>query len=118
MWPEWRVYTSSGVFTSGERTPWTVPRQDVQVIVQSHPENDYEIVHSKDYYYWEPARGNWQGSDIFGMYDHLIRAEKPLVLFGRMLSDPDWRALFERVKLDCGPRTGRLNREPLREPYT
>ena len=115
MW--WRVYTSDGVFTSDDGSPWDAPRQDVQVIVQQDDAAGYRLIHSKDYFYWEEDRGGWNGGDTFAMFDHLLRAKHPCVIFGRMLSDEAWRELFHRVKADIGPRTGRANREPLREPY-
>jgi len=114
----WRVYTASGVFTSEDGSPWDAPRQDVQIIVQEDDAAGWRIVHSKDYYYFEEERGGWNGGDTFAMFDHMLRAKSPCLLFGRMLSDEDWKALFSRVKTDVGERTGRANREPLREPYT
>ena len=116
MW--WRVYYSDGsVYTSQDGTPFDAPRPDVQVIAQEK-DGDYELVHGRDYFYYEPKVGGWHSCDIFGAFDHLIRAERQCLKFGRMLSDPDWRALFARVKEECGPRTGAYSRERLREPYT
>ena len=113
MW--WRVYTTAGVFTSEDGEPFDAPRTDVQIIVQGK-DGSYEIVHGKDYFYWEPATGGWHGTDIFGAFDHLIRSQRQCLLIGRMMADDEWRTLFERVKLDCGPRTGRYAREYMREP--
>lgn len=114
MW--WRVYTSSSVFTDQDGQPYDAPRVDVQVIVQGRG-GEYELVHGKDYFYWEAERGGWHATDIFGAFDHLIRAPRQCLLLGRMLADDEWSALFDRVKIECGPRTGRYARETLREPY-
>ena len=114
MW--WRVYYERDTFTSEQGTPFDAPRQGVQIVVQGK-DSDYEIVHGRDYFYWEPERGGWHCSDIFGAFDHLVRTPRQCLLFGRMMADSEWRDLFERVKLECGARTGRLNREPLREPF-
>lgn len=112
----WRVYYSDGsVFTEQDGTPYDAPRTDVQVIAQEK-EGDYEIVHGRDYFYFEESRGGWHTSDIFGAFDHLCRADRQCLLFGRMMADPAWRELFARVKLDVGPRSGRWSREYHREP--
>ncbi len=113
MW--WRVYTSSGVFTSQDGTPFEAPRTDVQVVVQEK-DGSYELVHGRDYFYFEPERGGWHTSDIFGAFDHLIRSKQQCLLIGRMLSDDEWRRLFARVKADVGPRDVKYAREYQREP--
>jgi hypothetical protein len=114
MW--WRIYYGEGVFTDADGSPFDAPRVDVQVIVQEK-DGDYELIHGKDYFYWEPKRGGWHATDLFGAFDHLIRAERQCLLVGRMLADDEWATLWSRVKQDCGPRTGRYARESLREPY-
>lgn len=111
MW--WRVYYSSGVFTSDDGTPYDAPRTDVQVVVQEK-DGDYTLVHGRDYFYFEADRGGWACCDLFGAFDHLIRAERQCLLIGRMLSDDEWRKLFARVKADCGPREHTYAREYLR----
>ena len=109
MW--WRVYYGDGsVFSDAEGSPFDAPRADVQAIAQEKSP-DFEVVHGRDYFYWEPERGGWHSSDIFGAFDHLIRAPRQCLLFGRMLSDEAWRALFARVKADAGERSGRYARE-------
>lgn len=113
----WRIYYGSGaVFTDADGSPFDAPRTDVQVIVQGR-DNEYEIVHGKDYFYWEPRVGGWHGTDQFGSYDHLIRAERQCLLFGRMMTDVEWAELFRRVKEEAGPRSGRYAREYIREPF-
>jgi hypothetical protein len=111
----WRVYYSDSVFTDADGEPFDAPRVDVQVIVQEK-DGDYEIVHGKDYFYWEPVCGGWHGTDIFGAFDHLIRSKRQCLLMGRMLSDPDWKELFARVKAECGARSAAYAREYQREP--
>jgi hypothetical protein len=106
----WRVYYSDRVFTDADGEPFDAPRTDAQVVVQEK-DGDYELVHGRDYFYYEPERGGWHCSDIFGAFDHLIRSNRQCLLIGRMMSDPDWKALFERVKADCGPRSARYARE-------
>ena len=108
MW--WKIYYQHGLFTSEDGTPFDAPRTDAQVIVQEK-DGDYEIVHGRDYFYWEPERGGWHCCDIFGAFDHLTRSKRQCLLIGRMLSDPDWKELFARVKAECGPRSASYDRE-------
>jgi hypothetical protein len=115
MW--WRIYYTDRVFTDQDGSPFDAPRQDVQVIAQEK-DGSYELIHGRDYFYWEPACGGWHSCDMFGAFDHLVRADRQCLKFGRMLSDPDWRAMFARVKADVGGRTAAHSRERLREPYT
>ena len=117
MLPWWKIYYEDGrVFSNEDGQPFDAPRVGVQVIVQGR-DGSYELVHGKDYFYWEPRRGGWYSTDQFGAFDHLIRAERQCLLIGRMLADDEWQALWTRVKSECGPRTGRYARETLREPY-
>lgn len=115
MW--WRVYYTDGsVFTDKDGSPDDAPRSGVGVIVQERSHGDYELVHGKDYYYFEPVVGGWHSTDIFGAFDHLLRAKRQCLLFGRMMSDPEWGALFRRVKNEVGPRSATFMRENKREP--
>jgi hypothetical protein len=112
----WRVYYSDGsVYTSQDGTPFDAPRQDVQVIAQEK-DGDYQLAHGRDYFYFEEDRGGFAACDLFSAFDHLVRARRQCLFFGRMLSDSDWRALFARVKEDVGPRSAAYAREYRRDP--
>lgn len=113
MW--WKVYYSDGVFTSDDGTPYEAPRQDVQLIAQSHPAAGWEMIHGGDYFMWEPDRRGWWQGDIFTAMDHLIRAKKQCLLFGRIINDEEFARLLERVNAELGPRAGRTSIEPRRE---
>ena len=106
----WRIYYADRVFTSDDGEPWDAPRVDVQVIVQEK-DGDYEKVCGRDHYYWEPERGGWCNSDIFGAIDHLMRSRRQCLLFGRQLNDEDYRRVHARLTEDIGPRPHRYARE-------
>jgi hypothetical protein len=109
MW--WRIYYGDGsVFTDADGSPWDAPRVDVQVIAQEK-DGDYERVCGRDHYYWEPERGGWCNSDIFGAMDHLIRSHRQCLLFGRQMSDEGYRQVHMRMLKDLPPRKHRYPRE-------
>ena len=109
MW--WRIYYERGVvYTSEDGSPFDAPRVGVQVIAQEK-DGTYELIHGRDHFYWEPERGGWMTTEIFGAIDHLMRANRQCLLFGRQLSDADYTAVLERVWADCGKRDHRYARE-------
>jgi hypothetical protein len=101
----WRIYYGDGrVFTDADGSPFDAPRVDVQVIVQQKG-GDYERVCGRDHFYWEPERGGWCNSDIFGAMDHLIRSKHQCLLFGRQMSDEGYRQVHMRMLRDLPPRS-------------
>ena len=107
----WSIFYEDGEFSSDDGSPWDAPRQGVQIIAQCDEWVGYKLAHGSDYFYYESERGGFAGCDLFGCYDHLIRADKPLVLFGRMMSDEAFKAFFARVKKKLGPKQGWMTRE-------
>lgn len=99
-------YTDGSIFTSADGTPWDAPRRSVQSIAVSRDAEvrDWYNINMFDYFYWEEYTkdgqpvGGWQGGDGFTMYDHLLRAKHPCVLFGRMLSDAGWKSLHRKMR--------------------
>lgn len=73
------------------------PARGVQVIVQSDEDGPY-MTTGADYYIWREDMGGWLGVDIFGLFDFLI--ESGLVLFGRTISNAEYRDIFQRAKLE------------------
>ena len=112
----WAVYYEDGSkFSSEDGEPFAAPAQGVMVVAQEK-NGDYQLAHGMDYFYWEPERGGWATCDQFGAFDHLCRAKRQCLKFGRMLSDEEWAKLFQKIKTDLGPRGGRHARETSREP--
>ena len=108
---DWIIFYEDQEFSSDEGSPFDAPRQGVMLIVQRDDFIGYRIEHGKDYFYYEPTRGGFNGCDMFGVYDHLIRSEKPLVFFGRMMSDAEWSKYFAKVKAMIGPKEGWVRSE-------
>ena len=109
MW--WRIFYDSGEFSSDDGSPFEAPRAGVVAIVQQDDWVGYQIVHSHDYYYWEPELDGWHNSDLIGAVDHLQRAKAPLVLFGRMVSSKDYRSTLDRIRERYGDKQGWLRGE-------
>ena len=107
----WRVFYDDGTtYSSEDGTPFDAPRQGVQAIVQAK-DGDYEKVFGRDHFYYEAKRGGWVTCDLFGCIDHLLRAERQCVLFGRQMADSDFRAVMQRVDNEVGQRSHRYARE-------
>jgi len=102
----WIIYYADNKFSSEDGTPWEAPRQGIQVIAEQHDQVGYRLSHGNDYYYFEQESGGWASCDLFGLYDHLIRAKYPCPGFGRMMSENDWDELFTKVKVDLGDKQG------------
>lgn len=94
----WRVYYGNGeTFTSDQGGAHDAPRTDVQIIAQQDQSMGWELLSSSDYYYYEEDRRNWYIADVFTIFDHLIRAKYPVILFGRMISDDEFTEITKRV---------------------
>lgn len=110
MW--WRIYYEDGsVFTSQDGEAGDAPRLGVQIVAQEHPAAGWEVVQGGDYFYYEPERRAWWTGDFCTAMDHLIRARRQCLLFGRMMPDRDFAQLMERVNRELGPRAGRTDLE-------
>jgi len=103
---KWIVFYEDGKFSDEDGTPWDAPRQGIQIIAEQHPQTSYKISHGFDYYYYEESRGGWACCDLFGLYDHLIRAKYPCPCFGRMVSEQAWDVFFAKVKAELGEKQG------------
>lgn len=102
MW--WKVYYADGsVFTDKDGSPYDAPRVGVQVVVQEK-DGDYELIHGRDHFYYEPKIGGWYSSDLFGAIDHLMRSKRQCLLFGRVMEDKEYHALMVRVRNEVGER--------------
>ena len=114
-------YTGGRIFTAAQGTAWEAPRRDVQSIASCRGGGGWYNVNQRDYYYYEKENGGWnEADDLFTIWDHLIRADKPLVAFGRMLSDENWRRHHKAIIAYCDKHAPWLNGfrdEPPEEPY-
>ena len=95
-------YTDGSTFTCTDGEPWDAPRRSVQSIASVKDRgDDWYNVNQHDYYYWEAENGGWNEADMFTVFDHLIRAKHPLVLFGRMLGDAGWKETHSAIMKYC-----------------
>lgn len=101
----WAIfYTDGTVVTSADRSPWDVPRLHVQRIANSRDEieQDWYNVQSYDRFYYEADRGGWnEARDDTAVMLHLLRARHPLIVFGEMLADRQWRSYHRRMNEWC-----------------
>ena len=91
--------------------PFDAPRTGVVAITRPDAWVGWVIVHGGDYYCHEPERDGWYCTDMIGMADYLTRCRNPLVLFGRMVSTAQYRALLDRLRHELGPKSGRQPEE-------
>lgn len=113
MW--WTIYYEADrSFSDTDGSPWDAPRTGVVVIARSDPEVGYRLIHGEDYYYYEPDRDGWQCSDLIGMADHLMRASRPLVLFGRTVPTEEYRRVLTDLRERYGDKSGYLREEKRR----
>lgn len=100
----WKIYYADGSeFTHEDGSPYDAPRVGVQVVVQEK-DGDWEIIHGRDHFYYEPKIGGWYSSDLFGAIDHLMRSRRQCLLFGRVMADDEYHALMIRVREEVGRR--------------
>jgi len=93
-----RIHYGNGAVYEGD--PYEAPAQNVQVIVQEHPEQTRGsyLAHSRDYYLWLDNK-MWIASDAAGYWDYMFQLGPRKVLFGRtMPSDADFLALISRAE--------------------
>lgn len=92
----WRVYYDDGSTYDGP-SEWA-PCDGVIIIAQRDGDVGREILHLKDFYYWE--RDRWWGCDVYGRDDYLRRGGWKKVLAGRNTSYANYSALYDRACKD------------------
>lgn len=104
----YKVYYANGSTYSGD--PLYAPALGVLVIVESDPEHGRRIIQNADYYLWDD-RGDglrWFESDYPGLIDYLIQPGAKRVLFGRLVPNCIFQAVFTKAynDPDFEPKTG------------
>lgn len=92
------------------------PCDGVIVVAQEDEDCGRELLHLKDYYYFE--RGRWFGADRYGMEDYLRRPGWKKVVAGRNTEYRNYAAIYERARTGPGlpPKSARLvGEEPKRD---
>jgi len=99
----WRVYYDDGSTYDGAEGVEKAPARGVQVIAMTDPEVGWYAQSGSDYYVWRDDR--WWGVDIFGLFDYLDMPGWKKVLMGRTLTNAAYVAIWQRVKVEMGPKT-------------
>jgi len=105
--PNWRIYYGDGsTFDSEQGAPDKAPGLNVQAIVQRDPSPHGVgrfVIHGGgqrpnrapiDYYCYDSEQGIWQGCDLFGLWDYLVRPGWKRVLFGRTINDETYQRII------------------------
>lgn len=92
----YRIYYDDG--STYDREVELAPCDGVIIIVQDDPDVGREILHIKDFYYWE--HGRWWGCDHYGMEDYLRRPGWKKVVAGRNTFYQNYSDLYDRANKD------------------
>jgi hypothetical protein len=112
----WKIYYGDGsTFSSDDGTPYDAPKQDVQVIAITSPTTGVEFEQGQDYFVYESERvtSGFTGTDIFGMFDHLLRSKQQCVFFGRHMLNEEFWAFYKSVKAQY-PHKSALTKKEMR----
>jgi hypothetical protein len=119
----WAIFYDDGhVCTS--LYPWNAPRRNVLAIAsvrdEGRPDESsglrYDLLYGSEYYYFEYSLGGWRQCDIFTLWEHLMRATHPLVIFGKMMRDTTWVESLKRIRAWCDAHTDWLTGETHEPP--
>lgn len=116
----WVIFYEDGsAYNSAQGAAWDAPRRGVLSIAQclDEKDNDWCFLLGHDQYYFEADRGGWcEARDQFTVFQHLIRARQPCLIFGSMLSHSEWKETHLRIKRFCVAHhdwfVGRTNEQP------
>lgn len=96
----WKIFYSSGTFSSEDGTPKDAPFWDIQDIIQWNPvaEKKYHQ-NGADYYIFQD--GYWMGVDLIGLVDYLgYYKDECIVKIGRTIPTDKWLEIFNQAKED------------------
>ncbi len=98
---QWRIYYGDGTtFDSEQGAPEQAPAANVQAIAQVADIGIGRRTCSRYDFYWFD-RGEWHGSDLFGLFDYLMRVSPSIVKFGRVLPRLEFEAILNRAVTDA-----------------
>jgi hypothetical protein len=97
----WRVYYGDGsIYDDDNGEAWDAPTRNVQFVLTSSPEHNWDLCRFYDYYWYLPELDRWSGGDIFGLFDYLIEPGQKKVLFGRTITNAEFQKVFDRACAD------------------
>lgn len=95
----WKVFYGDGsTFSSAEGSPADAPAVNVQAIAQVADAAIGRRVCSRFDFYWFDTE--WHGSDLFGLFDYLMRVSPSVVKFGRVLPRLEFESILNRAVMD------------------
>ena len=94
----WRIYYDGWTTYDSDGPVEGAPCDGVIIIAQADADVGKELLHLKDFYYWE--RGRWWGCDRYGLEDYLRRPGWKKIVAGRNTEHGNYSALYERARTD------------------
>lgn len=98
---KWCIWYDDGTrLTSETSDVIVVPCDGVIVIAQEDVEVGRELLHMKDFYYWDVERQRWYGCDSYGLFDYFRRPGWKKIVAGRNTSHQNYHKLMDQARLD------------------
>jgi hypothetical protein len=95
----WRIYYGDGsVFDPGD--PFQAPALNVQMVANGDRDHGWSLVRQVDYYWYDESIDEWNGGDIFGLWDYLQLPGHKKVVFGRNTTNANFNTIFQRALND------------------
>lgn len=97
--PKYKIFYGDGsTYSNKTGPPERAPKRNVQAITVEDDVIGRRIEATNDYYIY--TTHSWRGCDNFGLFDYLIEPGVKLVLFGRSLSDSEYKAIRDVATKD------------------
>ena len=95
----WKIYYGDGsTYSDQDGSPEEAQKVNCLAIVQTNDVTGHSVEHTTDYYCWFSPY--WRGCDIFGLWDYLSQPGVKVVLFGRWVSNEDYKKILQRALKD------------------
>jgi len=106
----WQIFYGDGSdYKDCDGPPELAPKRNVQTIANENELVGRRLERGDNFYVW--TEHGWRGCDQFGLFDYLIDPGAKVVLFGKSLSDGEYRAI-----LDLSARSDYLPQKSARHP--
>lgn len=103
----WRIHYGDGsTFSSDDGDPFEAPRRDVQAIPYEDQATGFTVISGKDFYVLEDD-DRWVSVDHFGLWDYLVRTRRPLVLFGRTITNEEYEQVVAEACQGFPPKSAK-----------
>lgn len=116
----WRAYYADGSTRSGAGCPTPLdPTHGVVCVVQRDPaDGSRHVLSGHDWYWYDPAAGQWFGGDVHGLLDFAMRTG--LIRAGRFVPNADYDRITTAARSDpdFAAASGREMFNPRRDAAT